>query len=435
MKNNIYKTIGLLAIFLVTLNTIAQQDRNVVWVHGLDGSADSWQHYNDIFDDERQINSLRRSYDTDHGVDFTANRVIASMSAFGREATDPRNLAIGHSMGGVVIRDVDRLTSVSNKNFGGLITVTAPNYGAPISNSLIDGDVESAALDACGKISAGPEAELFNLPWIVIGLLTTEDICGFFITNKKIQEYQGTPTTNYDLRVGSTTINAINNYPTNIPRISIWAEENSPVHWRLFSSDKNGNDTDLKSTISTARDVYNVFYINNIARSITYIFINPFAAVRYSRVAKQWKKGRDWIDDSETIWSSLIKTTRTEPQTYWEEVWVPCPYPPKYQEIPAANPEGIASKSVDPDCGEWVWQELTRYVTVNYPSDGFLPQYTQIMLDNPTPDNTYHIVGANHVEVRNMSNSTLNGQPNDATRARFNEIFNRPEDDFFYTSH
>ena len=136
MKNNIYKTIGLLAIFLVTLNTIAQQDRNVIWIHGLGGGDYSLQHYKTIFDAEIQINSLRLSYNTDDGIVVAANDVLNSVDTFVAESTNPQNLAIGHSMRGLMIRDVDRRTT--NKRFGGYITLTSPIYGAPISNSIFE---------------------------------------------------------------------------------------------------------------------------------------------------------------------------------------------------------------------------------------------------------------------------------------------------------
>ena len=48
-------------------------------------------------------------------------------------------------------------------------------------------------------------------------------LCDKFIDNDLVQGLQGTPVTNNDLRVGSQTINAINDYETNLPRISIWA--------------------------------------------------------------------------------------------------------------------------------------------------------------------------------------------------------------------
>ncbi len=61
--------------------------------------------------------------------------------------------------------------------------------------------------------------------------------------------------------------------------------------------------------------------------------------------------------------------------------------------------------------------------------------YTQELQGIPQ-GNRYQINGGNHTEVRNMSQSTqeVNGQtvPNDATKLRFREIFNRPSNDWFH---
>ena len=74
------------------------------------------------------------------------------------------------------------------------------------------------------------------------------------------------------------------------------------------------------------------------------------------------------------------------------------------------------------DCGEWKWVQRTRYVSVNYPSDGLLPQYTQELQGIPN-DNKYKVEGANHIEVRNMGFSPQG----DITRLRFNQIFDRKD--------
>lgn len=44
------------------------------------------------------------------------------------------------------------------------------------------------------------------------------------------------------------------------------------------------------------------------------------------------------------------------------------------------------------------------------------------------------IQASNHLELLDMSNSTLNGQPNDGTKTELDLIFNRPSYDFFYTT-
>jgi hypothetical protein len=72
----------------------------------------------------------------------------------------------------------------------------------------------------------------------------------------------------------------------------------------------------------------------------------------------------------------------------------------------------------------------TRYISVNYPSDGLLPQYTQELQGIPAK-NKYKVNGANHIEVRNM---TKDGNGVDETAVEFRRIFNRPFPDFFRTN-
>lgn len=167
MKYITYKILFLAIFFISHINMNAQ--RNVIWVHGLGGNASSWEHYNDIFDNERDINSLRQTYDTGFGISNMANQVILSIdNYYAHKSHNPNNLAIGHSMGGLAIRDADRITHNTGNRFGGYITVTSPNYGAPISNSLTDGSVVCAAQNALSKITAGPISENIMPGWCAL---------------------------------------------------------------------------------------------------------------------------------------------------------------------------------------------------------------------------------------------------------------------------
>ncbi len=441
MKNTLYKIILSLVFMLNIINIQAQ--RNVAWVHGLKGDSDSWEHYNTIFDNELNINSIRETYDTDHGIAFGANEVKQSVDVlFGSENTNSNNLAITHSMGGLMVRHIDANTNSGKKRFGGYITTTSPIYGAPIANSIIDGSVNAAAQNALSKLTAGPISQLFNLPYSLIANLTTSELSNFISVDNLIEESIGSEVSNTDLRVGSPTINAINAYDTNnsIPRISIWASENSPVHWRMFSSSANDyNDQELVDDVNTARGIYNGFYIGNTSLAITCAvagFWYPpcwVLSINYTYRAVQWKKGRDWIDTSETMWCSLIKTTQTTQTTYWVEIWVPCGMNDPVKSQNNGNDKNPLPPPIDdPNCGEWVWVQETHTTTINYPSDGLLPEYTQIMQNNPTLNNTYHVSGANHIEVRNMTKDE-NGV--DETKNEFLKIFhNRPNGDFFRTN-
>ncbi len=432
MKNTHNKTMGLFILF-ITLNMVAQQ-RNVTWVHGLDGNKASWFHYEEIFTNEltefTNDTSQITDYDTDNGITIAANEVITKMETFydtnanSPSSNNARNLGIGHSMGGLMIREVDHLKDGSPKKFGGYITVCTSNYGAPISNAVLDGSLVDAAQNAALHLNAGPMSVFMSLPFDLGTYLNTHILANKYIDNDLIYKRQGTPVANADLRVGSPTIDAINTYTDtqnpNIPRISIWAQENSPVHWRMFSSSqyKNEPDTKLPNKVSNARAIYSLNYYLHRSAAVFYITIfrhsfsilNPAAGYK----AQQWKRGRNWIDSSENIWSALIKTSRVEEQTYWAlntnfggNIW------------DGSNPLDFS------------WEQRTRLVSVNYPSDGLLPTYTQIMLNNPTLNNAYEVSGANHIEVRNM---TVDGNGVDETKEVFNLIFNRPNNDWFETN-
>ncbi|NOQ27853.1 MAG: hypothetical protein GQ564_21030 [Bacteroidales bacterium] len=421
-KTYIYLVLILLSFPLFNLNA---QDRNVVWVHGLGEDEGLWEHYETIFTQERQMDAHRKSYYTGHGIENASARVISSVNyVLGSDATNSQNIAIGHSMGGLIIRDIDREES-GNEMFGGIITVNSPNYGAAIANSIENGSVESVSLDACNKLSAGPLNQALPLPWVILGNLTNDVLCNLLIDLDPVQDLIGYSEALEDLSVSSTKINEINNYSTSTPRISIWSAEDSPSHWHLASSFYSDceNDTELVDDINTARNAYKAYYDYNIGKAIANSW-NPFLSALYFNRAAQWKKGYDWIDDSESIWNSLIKTTRLEYYTYsyWD-----------YRCIYVWNEFDDGTKQIAPPPDEcewqWVYVTTTSTVSVSYPSDGLLPEYTQ-KLEGIPGGNIYKVTGANHMEVTNMSNSSQG----DITRTRFDQIWDRQLGDFFRTN-
>jgi len=389
-------------LFAASVNTGYPQDRNVYWVHGFNGDATAWQHYATIFTNERKINSIRLSYNTTSGLSTAASQLSASVNS-----TASTNMAIGHSMGGVMIREVDR--TASPKKFGGYVTFASPNYGAPISNSILSGAVNSAATTAINNINAGPIAELFGLPWLIITNWTTS----IFVDKLFNSITYLNSSTNNDLKEGSTAMNNLNNYNSTAQRISVIAQENSPVHWRFAATSAGMTETSMINVVNQVRGVYNdKYWFHENLRVACLVALNLPGAALHDNLAKQWKKGRDWIDDSETIWCSLIKTSRLEPYTYSVVEWVPCP-----QINPKIPPQ--------PDCGEWKPVYYTGTQTVNYPSDGLIPTYAQ-ELKGVSGGDRYTIEYANHMELKNMSSSTLpNGNPNDGTRIKLTAIFNR----------
>jgi len=113
---------------------------------------------------------------------------------------------------------------------------------------------------------------------------------------------------------------------TNTPIISVRGKENSPVHRRLASSfaTNNRSDQQLVDTVNIIRGIYQGYYITNLSFSILYsglsIFsLNPalaLGAIIFGFNAHEWKKGRDWIDNSENVWNGVINCHRWETRTF-----------------------------------------------------------------------------------------------------------------------
>ena len=82
------------------------------------------------------------------------------------------------------------------------------------------------------------------------------------------------------------------------------------------------------------------------------------------------------------------------------------------------------TRPAPPDECEWEWVYVTKTerVSVNYPSDGLLPEYTQKLQGIPG-GNIYHVEHANHLEVTDMSNSS----EGDLTYDSFYDIWERSD--------
>ncbi len=388
------------------------QDRNVSWLHGLGGSGIVWDDVEDEFDMVRKINTADNSpsYNSFNGITPPTTSLMSILP------TDMNSLVVGHSMGGIVARNID-IASSGNK-MGGIITVGSPNNGAAIANSLINGDVGRATETACNSLFAGPTSEIPGIN-IIINSIIPEVICEVMEHTlvESLLESQNNPSTT-NLAVQSTQINSLNLGTSGIPLISIWGDERSPVHWRLVSSIETSN-TDENKWVNTAEDFrsfYNdIFLIHTSAAVVTGVlgFINPAfwtKTISHSYRAFQWKRGANWFDRSESIWNGLIDC-KGEIVTIQAEVLVPsetyncaCYYGGNYdQEYEACLNYWISECEQDPnDC--WVTISENIYIRVNDRSDGFICEDSQI---GNLAIESYRAEGDNHYQETYKNSSTF----------------------------
>ena len=395
----------IVTLLLVFGTLIVQAQRNVTWVGGLGDDSEFWAEYAQQFQTERNITSSNLDY-------ATAGRVVNMAGQIPRAGANA--IGIGHSLGGVALREIDQLEP--RGRVGGIITVGSPLNGARIVRAGLRGEVNGYIDHGVNEVSKGPLRQSLGLGFIVIGA----SVIGRSLTGRGIIELLREAVFDLfdidpfdsdaeeDLAEGSPYMNRAIAYRPNVPRISINGVESSPVHFRLASSAQGDDrdDDDFANLSNIARSVYNVQYIRNLATA--FIPLNAWRAAG-------WKAGRDYFDsDSEKGWNNLIGATRAESRRSCYEVFVCSDY---------SCYDNIVTYEDYLACQDRCYQEQCRTITTRYnqPSDGLLHQSTQLgqsteaTRSNWNPNATFQAVGANHSEydehpgTRTIFVQTFNG--------------------------
>ncbi len=361
MKKIFY--ILLMGIVLCPACKIMAQSRNVIWVHGLSGDASSLEPHDTYFKALYQMNTFRPSVTTANGIQGAAQALYADLNS--RTDVNYRNIVVAHSMGGVnsvwLHKYANSISSGKGSQYvGGLISMGSPYKGAYVANNIDNGVMDALISDGVSKGSKGVRSEpaviatfmtlapvltainaLFGnpKPATLYDLMNmTASVILHYITDVKVTQ---SPTTRNSLKVGSSDINAIQQYTSfTVPSIALYGVEDYPATLRFITSrlaKETGQNEDFVNIVS----LVNFMYQSSAAFSYT-----------HSTLA---------------ITSLLTGNTLTE--TYQE--WVPdaiCE-----NGIPYHNPnKGVAP---NPICtsGRWETTTTTHKVIINEPGDGLLP--------------------------------------------------------------
>ncbi len=337
---NIKFIIGIMALCWLPLSIYGQagvtRDRSVNFLHGLNGRG-TWNGFTTFFSNQepRRMNINEMGFTSSDGFD------VISAEARGQSILAPDAIAICQSMGGVIARRIDRVaTTNSTPSYGGIITVGSPLDGAPVANSVSNGDVGRALGDANYALFRGPLASIgwANFSVQFFGNAFGASFLPEFLSG--LTSLGNSPATLNDLKVGGTGIEFDKNAaPTNTPKISIWGNEDSPTHWNILDDSKPSglNFLDAIGGIPTAADALGYAYL---AIGITYTVIaainwyNPYGW--YSAYAAyQWYAGYDWIaNDSERIYNNLIGSDMIVQQCYQYPTLI-YTYPDECDDIPS----------------------------------------------------------------------------------------------------
>ncbi|MCX8473095.1 MAG: hypothetical protein ORN85_05535, partial [Sediminibacterium sp.] len=241
------KIVVLLTILGIFTTSSQTTKRNVYLVPGFSGNSDLWDKYDDYFTNVSEIRyyikTNKVSFYPVVGTDYETikGRVKSSIPAGGLPVIS-KNIAMGQSTGGVLLREIDK--NEPGKYFGGLITAGSPNHGI----SIIDNKevAKNFALDGIAKA----ENLLTKLNAYSFGISDQISVVETIRANLAAQKetIDGTLT----LLTGSADLadhikkngiglNELNSANTSTPKVGIYGIEDGPVHWRALSSVNNEN--------------------------------------------------------------------------------------------------------------------------------------------------------------------------------------------------
>lgn len=397
-KSKIKILLSILLALISILSVKAQNDRDVVWVPGYGEDRSFWSEYAELFNLEREMTLDNVEFFDRDGIVPIANRVQTRINT-----TKENTIIVGHSLGGVVAAQTD----FNEGGVRGIVTFGAPIGGARIANSVEDGKVDDEIKHAVHELTRGPSAQYFYLYDIVsVGnkIWNGKDlgnIIGDYIINLAGYNDFIADQTFQDLKFGSDFMTN-EEYNLGTPKISVWGNENSPVHTRLASSFYSGgaNDTELVDVVTQATNYYRAAEIGNIAAATSMLVggiftLNPSQIIMSGYTyytASQWKRGKDYLIGSETSWKWLIGAYRYETATYQTYELIVCDA--RVDPI-ARNPDIVEDCT---DRWEWITHSYTKLV--KEPSDGFIDFSSQAGINtNSWYATRVEALGVNHMEM------------------------------------
>jgi hypothetical protein len=414
MKKNIFTIIGIIAIFACT--NVAKANK-YVWIHGLNDNSDCWSLYNkdaSIGNNKGTLVSYNPSSTT--SINGIATRVINNNSDLnsGYEPT----ILIGHSLGGLVAREIESNNSSINYKVKGIITVGTPHQGARVLSNLNKGQLNAVASKLYDKTSwvatSASQALLSILGPIGKSLsyvVTFIDVSGILktkLTTTYIFPAIETQLAGYnvddqfvkDMKVGSPYMSTISNRKVNVPILTFACEEDRLALPRVgycavnkttlqkenVNSDgkfeeKSGSYLDITKKVKTASYFASAVTCGIGALTASLVWSNPgwaYTSIMNFKASAQAVDLGWYIDNGMDFDHAVF--------------------------VGASHVDEIATNH------KFLWKRWTtyKYVTVPEAHDGVVPVKSQFMNQSAgtnviIPNHT--IKGVNHLEEFNHKNT------------------------------
>ena len=360
------------------------QDKKVHLVHGLGGNSVSWSEFSEDLESVCPGLETTKFFNTSNeGIAVFSQDLIKNFETYGYSSED---VAIGHSFGGINLRNID-----DQGYFGGYITVGSVHEGSPLANAKIDGTFEDWVKNSCKEVITDPYVALSDLSLLY---LAPDIFDGFFsrafcnmiykILLFMSGDFIGDGGSVEDLKVGG----AVSSLPAaSIPGIGVVCTSEGHPLWTLLDGAE-----EYKLPIGTYNTNAKILEYSANATSKTLdvlsIFtIDPWTKRKLKKASKECKESYLWLQSMESAWNQLIGAGGTVSYTEIEtQNWVcDCYDVNTGQPVPCGtsnSSDQVIINDVDPGatCGSdssddcWVTTSFTiPSFGPDLPSDGLVP--------------------------------------------------------------
>jgi pimeloyl-ACP methyl ester carboxylesterase len=305
------------------IGAVSAPDREVIWVHGFEGSSNSWNRYSDKFQGEYKMRCWRPDYKAANSMSEGAQLVQQSVANSGI-APSSNNIFIAHSMGGLVTREIDkqRTNSGQPELFGGFVTFSTPHRGAILAQNALNGKGDQFASDGMRALITNPVGSFgVGSTWVGQILLNIPTITEHVGLVRRIFTSMGPAA---QLAANGPYIRDLNSFQSpNKKIITVAARESGEKMWRELSSLAlkapstialhTYGDDDLPKAMKIAKGVYNgAGAVCAALAVVSAVKFNAIGAYRWTTRSVAFFGGASWIKNAPKVWDDLVGANRTE---------------------------------------------------------------------------------------------------------------------------
>jgi len=311
----------LIATLYFAFSSASAQSNNYVWIHGLNGSADSWLVYQNAFTPN---NGTRPAYKSDKSItNITKDFRSANIALFGKNT-----ILIGHSMGGLVARELERNHSSTIK---GIVTIGTGHQGAQFAKELHFGGLNSLKNKIVSNINQcftnSTLAFALTFPGITPAAIKFTEVSNFvtkFLTGpigdfalNEIAAMGFNKACTDDLQPGSPFLRTLEQRKINVPILTFASEEDRwplariihcKLNYKKLATDPNINadgNFDLQgyNTLNTTNNIIKIAghtHTGFAAALAVAGLLNPLrlvSAAAHGLAAANWYSAANYIDN------------------------------------------------------------------------------------------------------------------------------------------